>query len=147
MNLIRLNPGRTLPDLRDEFDRVVSHFFGGISPEEATFTTFAPAVDIEEHEKELVVMAELPGVKKDDVKVNLQNRVLTISGEKKQEKKVNRENLHRSERIYGKFQRCFRLPETADQDLIAAEFRDGILKIVVPKKIEALPKQLEIKVN
>jgi len=93
------------------------------------------------------VTAELPGVKKDDVSINLKDNVLTISGEKKLEKKIDEKNFHQTERIFGSFQRCFRLPELVDQEKIAAEFKNGILNVSIPKLAEAEPKSIEIKVK
>lgn len=126
-------------------DRFFDSFFD--QNEESSLPTFAPVVDIEEKGNEYLVIAELPGVKKDDVKIKLKDNVLTISGEKKMEKKINEKNFHQTERIFGSFQRCFRLPELVDQEKIAAEFKNGILNIAIPKLAEAEPKSIEIKVK
>jgi HSP20 family protein len=108
---------------------------------------WSPAVDIKETEKEYLVKAELPGVKREDVKVSLEDGVLMIEGERRQEKDSEGEKTHRVERFYGTFCRSFTLPEYADAKAIRAESKDGVLKVHVPKlKIEKrLP--LEIKVE
>ena len=108
---------------------------------------WSPAVDIKETEKEYLVKAELPGVKREDVKVSLEDGVLMIEGERRQEKDSEGEKTHRVERFYGTFCRSFTLPESADATAIRAESKDGVLKVHVPKlKIEKrLP--LEIKVE
>jgi len=117
------------------------------SNEDTLIPDFAPVVDIEEKDKQYVVTVELPGVKKDDVKIDLKDNVLTISGEKKMVRKIDEKNFHQSERIFGSFQRCFRLPELVDQQQISAEFKDGILNIAIPKSVAIQPKTIEIKVK
>jgi HSP20 family protein len=91
------------------------------------------------------VKAELPSVKKEDVKVSLKNNVLTISGERKFEEETKRENYHRTERNYGQFMRSFMLPTTVDTDKVSAEFKDGILCVTLPKREEVKPKAIEVK--
>lgn len=136
-----------------EFERRMNRFFGesfGFFPEgEESFslTTWAPACDVYENDNELIVKAELPEVKKDDVKVSVDNNVLTIRGERKFEEETKRENYHRLERSYGEFMRSFTLPNYVDAAKISAEFKDGMLNVSMPKRAEAKPKQVEIKVK
>jgi HSP20 family protein len=146
MTLVRWSP-RGVTGLRHEFDRLFDTFFHNLGEEETALTAFSPAVDIEEHEKEFVISAELPGMKKDDIKINVKDNVLSISGEKNQEQKTEDKNYHRTERVFGAFQRTFRLPEYADQENVAAEYREGILQVTIPKLKESLAKQVEIKVK
>ena len=146
MTLVRWSP-RGVVGLRNEFDRLFDSFFHNLEDEETTLTAFSPAVDIEEHDQEFVISAELPGMKKDDIKINVKDNVLSISGEKTQEQKTEGKNYHRSERVFGAFQRTFRLPEYADQENVAAEYHDGILQVTIPKLKESLAKQVEIKVK
>ena len=104
----------------------------------------APAVDISESEKGLVVSAELPGLKKDQVKLTIEDGVLTLSGEKKFEDEKKGTDYHRVERRYGNFHRSFTLPTGIDADKAKARFEDGVLTIEIPKSEAAMPKQLTI---
>lgn len=114
--------------------------------ENLAITTWAPSCDIYETNNEIVLKAELPGVKKEDLKVNLENNILTITGERKFEEETKRENYHRIEQSYGEFLRSFRLPTGIDAKMIAAEFKDGMLRVTLPKAEEAKPKAVEVKV-
>lgn len=105
------------------------------------------AVDITEDEKEYVIKAELPEVKKEDVKLTVQDNVLAISGERKYEKEEKDKKYHRVERAYGSFLRSFTLPEDADGSKVAAEYKDGLLKVHLPKAERAKPKSIEVKVS
>ncbi|MBM4123627.1 MAG: Hsp20/alpha crystallin family protein [Nitrospira sp.] len=108
---------------------------------------WAPLVDIVEDEKEYLIKAELPEVKKEEVKVSVEDDVLTITGERKYEKEEKGKKYHRVERAYGSFERSFTLPEDADGTKVNAEFKDGILKVHVGKSEKAKPKSVEIKVG
>src|SRR5438093_576819 len=108
-----------------------------------TVTEWAPLVDITEDDKEFLIKAELPEVKREDVKVAVENGVLTISGERKLEKEHKK--YHRVERVYGGFVRSFTLPDGADADKVNAEFKDGVLKVHLPKSEKVQPKQIEVK--
>jgi HSP20 family protein len=114
--------------------------------EALTVAEWAPLVDIIEHDKEYLIKAELPEVKSDAVKVTVQDDVLTITGERTLEKEEKGKKYHRVERAYGRFARSFTLPEDADGDMVAAEFRDGVLKVHVPKSERAKPKSIEVKI-
>ncbi|MEW6544884.1 MAG: Hsp20/alpha crystallin family protein [Nitrospirota bacterium] len=115
--------------------------------EELTVAEWAPLVDISEDEKEYLIKAELPEVKKEEVKVTVQDDVLTISGERKYEKEEKGKKYHRVERAYGSFARSFTLPEDADATKVSAEFKDGVLKVHLPKSEKAKPKSVEVKVG
>ncbi|TAJ35162.1 MAG: Hsp20/alpha crystallin family protein, partial [Nitrospirae bacterium] len=115
--------------------------------EAMTVAEWAPLVDIVEDEKEYLIKAELPEVKKEDVKVTVQDDVLTITGERKYEKEEKGKKYHRVERAYGSFERSFTLPEDADGAKVNAEFKDGILKVHVAKSEKAKPKSIEVKVS
>lgn len=118
---------------------------GEREPEEAWgLSEWAPPVDIYEQDGNLVLKAELPGVRSDDVKVHLENNVLTIRGERKTEQEVQRENYHRMERSYGSFVRSFSLSPQYDQEKIEAAFQDGILRIMIPRSEKARPRQIPI---
>ena len=111
-----------------------------------TVAEWAPLVDITEDDTEYLIKAELPEVKKDDVKVAVDNGVLAISGERKLEKEEKDKKYHRVERSYGSFVRTFIVPDDADAEKVNAEFKDGVLKVHLPKSEKAKPKQIEVKV-
>jgi HSP20 family protein len=155
MSLVRWNPVRDLATwpsnlfgMQREMNRMFDNFFNGTDrDEDYALTAWSPAVDIAEHDDQYVVKMELPGVSKEEVKITLESNILTIRGEKKQEKETKKENYHRVERSYGSFQRSFTLPTTVKNDKIDASFKDGILDIKLPKAEEAKPKQIEVKVS
>jgi HSP20 family protein len=114
--------------------------------EALTVAEWSPLVDITEDEKEYVIKAEIPEMKKDDIKISVQDDVLSISGERKYEKEEKGKKYHRVERAYGSFMRSFTLPEDADGSKVNAEYKDGVLKIHLPKSEKAKPKAIEVKV-
>ncbi len=144
MSLMRWNPRRSVRPFDDEIDRYFDDFWNG---EDSFISKFTPNVDIEELDDNFEFHVELPGLKKKDVKINVKENVLTISGEKKNKKEDKSDSYHRVESAYGKFQRSFRLPQNVKQSDIKAEFKNGILDIIVPKAEEAKPKEIEIKVD
>jgi len=106
--------------------------------------SWAPAVDIFEHDGDIVLKAELPGVDPKDVDIRVENNVLSLRGERKVESEVKREQYHRVERAYGSFSRSFTLPSVVDTEKIKADYTDGVLKVTLPQKEEAKPKQISI---
>lgn len=138
----------------EDMQRRLSTMFGrapvrkdGDKQEAMTVAEWAPLVDISEDEKEYLIKAELPEIKKEEVKVTVQDDVLTIAGERKYEKEEKGKKFHRIERAYGSFERSFTLPEDADATKVVADFKDGILKIHLPKSEKAKPKSVEVKVG
>jgi HSP20 family protein len=115
--------------------------------EALTVAEWSPLVDIEEGEKEYLIKAEIPEIKKEDVKLTVQDDVLTISGERKSEKEDKGKKYHRVERCSGSFMRSFTLPEDADGTKVSAEYKDGVLRIHLPKSEQATPKAIEVKVG
>ena len=115
--------------------------------ENLTVAEWAPLVDITENEKEYLIKAELPEVKKEDVKVTVEHGRLSISGERKFEKEEKDRKYHRIERSYGSFLRSFMLPDAANADKVMAEFKDGVLQVHVPKAGKIPPKSIEVKVQ
>jgi HSP20 family protein len=105
---------------------------------------FKPAVDIYDNDKDIVIKAELPGMDKKDMVVHVNGRFLTLKGERSSENDVKEDNYHRRERSYGKFERVFTLPVKVDPDKITADYKDGILKIHIPKPEEQKPKQITV---
>lgn len=136
-----------------ELHNRINRLFGknmGLLPEGEenwSLATWAPACDIYETDGEIVLKAELPEVKKEDLGVSFEGNALTIRGERKFEGETKRENYHRIERSYGEFMRSFTLPMTVDIGKINAEFKDGVLRVVLPKRAEAKPKQIEVKLK
>jgi len=117
---------------------------GWKSDEPSATTTWSPSVDIFESEGEIVVKAELPGMERKDIVLNLENNVLTLKGERRFEKETKEENYHRIERSYGSFSRAFSIPAIVDEEKIRADYKDGVLKIALPKKEQAKAKQIKI---
>jgi HSP20 family protein len=149
MAIIRFEPYREIMSLQDRMNRLFSESFrGGQTGEDdwALGGTWAPAVDIYEQDHNIVIKAELPGVDPKDVDIRMENNVLTIKGERKLDNEVKKENYHRVERAYGVFTRSFTLPSVVDPGSIKAEFKDGVLRITLPKREEAKPKQIQINV-
>ena len=145
MAISRWDPFRDLGVLQDRMNRLFNDAGRGWRGDEpAATTTWSPAVDIFETENEIVVKAELPGVDRKDLSLNLENNVLTLKGERRFEKETKHENYHRIERSYGGFGRAFSIPATVDEEKIRADYQDGVLKIVLPKKEQAKPKQIRI---
>ena len=142
MNLIRYNPSRWLDF---PLERMFDEFWGRTAPEAAAVETWAPRVDISEEDTAVLLTAELPGVSKDDVKVELKDGVLTLSGEKKSEHKEEKNGFYRSERVYGSFTRSFTVPETLDAEKIEAEYADGVLRLTLPKRPEAAPRLINVR--
>jgi len=110
-------------------------------------TNWLPPVDIEENDREYILKAELPGMKKEEVKLTVEGGTLSISGERKAEKEEKDKKYHRMERSYGAFQRSFTLPEGALAEKISAEFKDGVLLVHLPKDETAKPQAIEVKVS
>ncbi len=146
MNLVKWNPWREMPTLPGRFNRFFDDPFFRVGPmeDDAVMDMWNPAVDLYEKDDHYMIKAELPGVNKDDIKIDLKDRLLTLSGERTYDNEVNEENYHRREMSYGKFQRAFTLPADVDSDKIKAEFKDGVLQIEVPKPEEKKAKQVTI---
>ncbi len=149
MALIRWDPFREMSGLQERMNRLFSDIrsrspFG---EEELAQGAWIPAVDIFETNDSIVLKAELPGVKKEEIGVEVKDNTLTLKGEKKFEKEVKEENYHRIERSYGSFQRAFTLPNTVQPENVRAKFKDGILEITLPKHEEARPKQIKVDVS
>ncbi|HYM62713.1 MAG TPA: Hsp20/alpha crystallin family protein [Thermoanaerobaculia bacterium] len=150
MSTVRWN---TLPDLKTTLQghigRMLLEPFARLhcTDEDLVSGNFVPAVDVAETADHILVRAELPGVKQDEVSIDFENGILTIRGERKLEKETEGVTWHRVERSYGNFLRSFTLPRTVDPEKIAASYRDGILEIDIPKKEEAKPKQIKIDIK
>ncbi|MDZ4403620.1 Hsp20/alpha crystallin family protein [Prosthecobacter sp.] len=143
------NPLRELGNLENRLERLFGTNFPSRNGEKEAMTVsqWTPLVDISEDANEYLVKAELPELKKEEVKVNVENGELTISGERKIEKEEKGKKFHRIERSYGSFLRSFTLPEAVSGDKVSAEFKDGMLTVHLPKDEKAKPKTIEVKVQ
>lgn len=143
------NPLRELGSLESRLDRLfgLTSLTRNGGKEAMTVSQWTPLVDIIEDSNEYLVKAELPELKKEDVKVSVENGELTISGERKSEKEEKDKRFHRIERSYGSFIRSFTLPESVNADKVSAEFKDGVLSVHLPKDEKAKPKSIEVKVQ
>jgi HSP20 family protein len=150
MAIVRWRPMRDMMNVQDEMNRLFDRFFGKElwdEDEQLSQMNWFPVVDIKENKDEFAVFAELPGMKKEDVHITFSDGKLVVEGERKKEQEENEANYHRVERSYGKFCRTFQLPSGIQANKIAADFKDGILKIKLPKSEEVKPKEIEVKVS
>jgi len=144
MTLVKWNPARNLWNLNDD---VFKTFFNEDRYLTRNRDGYYPAVNIEENEDAYRVSIELPGMEKKDIKISFQDDVLTISGEKKDQKEENDRNYHYFERRFGKFERSFRIHTDVIEDKIDAGFKDGVLTVDMPKAEIAKPREIEVKVK
>jgi HSP20 family protein len=150
MTIVRWEPVRDLVTIQDRMNRIFEDTFRRTGPgteEDWLGGNWAPAVDIYEHDGNLVLKAELPGIDPKDVDVHVENNVLTLRGERKFDQEVTRESCHRVERAYGTFSRSFTLPNVVDTVNIKAEYKDGVLRVTMPKREEAKPKQIQVQIT
>ena len=147
MNPSGWNPSRELEEMSDRLNRVFARVpRGGNENEAMTIADWTPLVDISETTAEYVIKAEIPEVKKEDVKVTLEHGVLTVQGMRRQEAEEKGKKYHRVERSYGSFVRSFTLPDLVDEAKVQAVFKDGVLTLHLPKSEKAKPKAIEVKV-
>ena len=139
-------PFRELYDLQRGFNRIFSDAFGQTG-EGAAVGAWTPQVDVYEDENAFLIKIEAPEVKREDINVTLDKNVLTISGERRLENEDKRDSYHRIERSYGKFFRSFTLSPNANLEAVSAEFKDGVLRLSIPKKEETKPKQIQVQVK
>jgi HSP20 family protein len=155
MNLIRYNrPALTswpgigrLADLSDEIDRLFESSLTGFGRGSQVLGAWSPALDAYEDKENFVIKVEVPGVKKEDVKVSLENGCLTITGERRSETTDEKAEVHHTERFFGRFQRTLTLPAAVAADKVKAQYKDGVLTVTLPKTEEAKPKQIDVSVN
>ena len=145
--IARWNPSREIDEIQHRITSALGlPTFRKDGERELVASEWAPAVDITEDDRGYLIKAELPEVKKEDVKVTVENGILSISGERKFVKEDKDKKYHRIERAYGSFSRSFGLPEDADTEKVEAKFSDGVLHVLVAKSEAAKPKQIEVKV-
>ena len=146
--LTRWEPFREFATLQDRINRVFRDSYSGAGQDEAlTTSSFAPAVDVYEDEHKVSLKIEVPGIDENDIDVRVENNTLTVHGERKIEKEEKEENYRRVERQYGSFTRTFTLPTTVDTENVSANYDKGVLKITLPKKAEAKPKQIKVNIG
>ena len=149
MGIVRWDPFQGLVSLQERMNRLFEQTLDRSRGEREVMVagTWAPAVDIYETPDSIVLQAELPGLSKDDIDIQVRDNVLTLKGERRSEKEVKEGNYLRVERAYGGFQRAFTLPAAVQADRIRAVFKDGVLDVSIPKAEEAKPKQIKIEVK
>ena len=136
-----------LSNLRDEIDRLFDAPLTELARTSQLLSGWTPALDMHEDKDNIVVKAELPGMKKEEINITLHDGSLSISGERKSEKKFENAEVYRAERFVGRFQRTVTLPAPVSADKVKAQYQDGVLTITLPKTEEAKPKQIDVQVS
>jgi HSP20 family protein len=148
MAIIRWEPFRDTFPAQERFNRLFTEAFPRFFEEgEAPMTTWTPAVDIVETDHDLTIKAELPGMDPKDIEARVEGGALYLQGERKFESETKKENYHRVERSYGSFMRTFSLPTSVDAEKVAAEYKDGVLTLTLPKKEEAQAKTIKVQAS
>jgi HSP20 family protein len=148
MNIVRFDPFREVAALQDRMNRVFGDLGRRFDDDVTARGAWVPPVDIYENDQhELVLKAELPDLKREDIDIRVENNALTLCGQKKAEQEVNEDRYHRIERTFGHFSRTFSLPPTVDTGRIAAEYKNGVLTVTLPRREDARPKQIQVQIN
>ena len=148
MAITRWRPFKDVVSIQDEMNRLFDDFFGRpVLMTGWTEGVWNPTVDVSEDKDNVIIKAEMPGLSKEDVKISIQDNVLTLKGEKKQEKEEKDKNYHRIERNYGSFCRSFQLPTSVKSDKVKASYKDGVLSVTLPKTEEVKPKEIPISID
>jgi len=146
MELIRWNPSRDMFSLRHQMNHLFDDAFGSVIRGDSRLSVWNryPTVDIYDNDKHIVIKAELPGIDKKDIVIDVKDGVLTLKGERSFDNEIKEEKYYCRERMFGKFERVFRLPADVDPEKISADYKDGILKIDIPKPEEQQPKKITV---
>ena len=146
MQLVKFNPVRDIFSLRNRMNHIFDELFYPVNRDQAELSMgrWNPVVDVYDNDDSVVIKAELPGIEKEDIEIDVKDRVLTLKGERSSENEVKDDNYYRRERCFGKFERSFTLPADVDPDKIKADYKDGVLKIDIPKPEEKKPRQITI---
>ena len=149
MAIVRWDPFRDLAEVQERVNRALGDFYGTRGSDDVMRRgAWIPPVDIYEGANhEMIIKAEMPDIKREDIDIRVEDNTLTISGEKKLDTDVKQEQFHRVERAYGQFSRSFSLPATIDTEKVSADYRNGVLTIKLPMREEAKPKQIQVKVG
>jgi HSP20 family protein len=149
MAIVRFDPFRELTAMQDRINRIFGEAYTRrFDDDVSTRGDWIPPVDIYQNDRqEIVIKAEMPGLKREDIDLRVENNTLTLKGERKRETEVKDEQYHRVERVHGVFVRSFSLPATVDANNVSADYKDGILTVVLPMREEAKPRQIQVQVN
>ncbi len=149
MTIVKWDPFRNVAALQDRINRIFEESFSRTADldDDISMSAWKPLVDFYETDESIILKAELPGIKKDDVSVEVKDNVLTLKGVRTEEKEIKEKNYYRKERAFGTFSRAFNLQHRIQPDKIKARFKDGVLKIEIPKPEEEKPKQITVKVE
>jgi HSP20 family protein len=150
MAIVRFDPFGDLASMQDRINRIFGDAYlrNGTDDDVMNRGDWRPPVDIYENDKhEIVLRAELPGLKREDLDIRVENNTLTLRGERKRDTEVKQESYHRVERVYGAFSRSFSLPTTVNTEQVTAAFVDGVLTITLPMREEAKPRQIQVQVH
>jgi len=149
MAIVRWDPFRELQSMQDRMNRIFGDVYARRGDDDVMARgDWMPLVDIYENDRhELLIKAEMPGMKREDIDIKVENNTLTIRGERRRESEVREEQYHRVERSYGSFSRSFSLPSTVDSEKVSAEYKDGVLTILLPTREEAKPRQVAVQVK
>jgi len=149
MPIVRQRPFADMINMQEELGKFFDEFFGERMPARRgpENPTWIPRVDISESKGDIIVRADAPGMNKDEIKITISDNVLTVAGEKKVERDEKTENFHRVERVFGSFQRSFHIPQNINAEKISASYKDGVLVVTLPKREEAKPKEIPVKVE
>jgi HSP20 family protein len=149
MAIVRFDPFRELTTMQDRINRIFGEMYTRRGDDDILSRgDWIPPVDIFENDKhEIVIQAEMPGLKKEDIDLRVENNTLTLRGERKRETELKEDQFHRVERVHGVFLRSFALPATVDAGRVSADYKDGVLTVVLPMREEAKPRQIQVKVN
>jgi HSP20 family protein len=146
MTLVKWSPWREIATANNYFDRFFDNAFlrSGFDSDDLKLTRWHPMVDVYDWDGEIVIKAELPGMEKKDIAVDVKDRVLTLKGERSYDNEVKDDNYYRRERVFGKFERSFSLPDGLDTEKIKADYKDGLLSVEIPKPEKQKPKKITI---
>ena len=149
MSLVKWDPFVELEDVSKHLNRIFGRFPSHVEPsrELLTMADWTPSVDITETDTAYLIKGEIPGVNKADVKINIEAGMITIRGERKQEKEEKDKKFHRIERSYGSFMRSFRLPDNVDETAVKAEFKDGMISVTLPKSAKSKAKSIDVSIT
>jgi HSP20 family protein len=149
MAIVRFDPFRELTAMQDRINRIFGEAYTRRGDDDVTNRgDWIPPVDIYQNDRqEIVIKAEMPGLRREDIDLRVENNTLTLKGERKRESEVKDEAYHRVERVHGVFARSFSLPATVDANKVSADYKDGILTVVLPMREEAKPRQIQVQVN